>query len=262
MKDRRLSSLVAIALTLGLVWLMPASALPIRAASAVSVAQQQTVVASAQVVPVWVSELSFPISGLLKEVAVRPGDRVEAGQILALLDSPELAFDVQQAEAALQAAQVDWEYYRVLRKNKPPEKRLQAEARLEAAQAALEVARLAQAQTTLTAPRTGSVVTIRLNSGEFAAAGQSVLMLADLNHFEIETLDLSERNVASIQPGQKAVVYIEALDQEFSARVVRVSPRAEKKDGDVIFRVTLALDNQPVGLLWGMSAEVRIETGG
>ncbi len=248
-------SLLAIGLAL---W--PGQSTPVSAAVEPA-ARQQEVVASAQVVPAWVSELSFPVSGVLKEVAVRPGERVEAGQELALLDLPDLAFNVQQAEAALQAAQVDWEYYRVLRENKPPERRRQAEARLEAAQAALEVARLAQAQATLTAPRAGSVVALRLKTGEFAAAGQSVLMLADLNHFEIETIDLSERNVAGIRPGQKAVIYIDALDQEFSGYVVRVAPRAEKKDGDVIFKVTLALDNQPAGLRWGMSAEVRIETG-
>ena len=31
--------------------------------------------------------------------------------------------------------------------------------------------------------------------------------------------------------------------------------------GDVVFMVTVDLDTQPDGLLWGMSADVQIETG-
>lgn len=249
------SLLLATVLT---IWLAGANSAP--AAPAQSAAEAATsrleITASAQVVPVWVSALSFPIAGPLKEVLVRTGDRVEAGQPLAMLDLPELAFNVRQAEFALQAAQVDWEYYRILRKNKPPERRQQAQDRLAAAQAALEVARLTQAQSTLTAPRAATVTEVRLKTGEFAGVGQTVLILADLDDFQVQTTDLSERNVAAIRPGQKAMIYIDALNREFPARVVRVAPRAKKKDGDVLFTVTLAFASPPTGLRWGMSAEV------
>ena len=30
--------------------------------------------------------------------------------------------------------------------------------------------------------------------------------------------------------------------------------------GDVVFQVTIELDQQPPGLLWGMSADIQIET--
>lgn len=239
----------------------PQPASPSPAPSEPTVMPRDVVAASAQIVPSWVSELAFPLPGPLKEVYVRAGDQVQAGQTLAVLDLPELAFGVRQAEAALSAAQVDWDYYRVLRENKPPERRLQAQARLAAAQAALETARLSQAQTMLTAPRAGTVITVALKPGEIAGAGQTVLVLAGLDTLQVETTDLSERNVASVRPGQKAEIYIDALEQEFSGQVIRLSPRAGKKDGDVVFTVTLIFDEQPPGLRWGMSAEVRIQTG-
>jgi hypothetical protein len=31
--------------------------------------------------------------------------------------------------------------------------------------------------------------------------------------------------------------------------------------GDVVFKVTIDLDEKPQGLLWGMSTDVNIETG-
>ena len=40
-----------------------------------------------------------------------------------------------------------------------------------------------------------------------------------------------------------------------------IAPRAGKKDGDTVYTVTVVLDEQPQGLRWGMSAEVRIEAG-
>lgn len=234
---------------------------PVPASTPQPAPPREVVSTSARVVPVWVSELSFPLSGVLQQVAVRPGDRVEAGQTLAVLNLPDLDFAVRQAEAALLAAQTDWEYYRVLRENKPPERRQQAQARLEAAQAALETAHLTQAQATLTAPRAGVVIAVNLKPGELAVAGQAVIVLAGLEQLQVETTDLSERYVAAIRPGQPAEIYVDALGQEFNGRVLRIAPRAGKKDGDVIFTVTLLFDEQPPSLRWGMSAEVRIRTG-
>ncbi len=222
------------------------------------------VVASAEVVPAQVSELSFPISGLLKEVNVRPGDQVRTGQTLALLDLPEQAFVIRQAEADLLAAQTDLDYYSQERTKefKPPERLQAAEARLVAAQAALQTARLTQSQAALAAPFDGTVISVDLKVGEIAHTGQVFILMAGLDSLQIETTDLSERNIAQVEVGQPAVVYIESLDQEFGGQVIRVAPIAGKKDGDVVFTVTIALDEeQPPALRWGMSAEVRIKTG-
>jgi HlyD family secretion protein len=241
----------------------PATAAPAPAPVEPLPAQRSTVTASAEVVPLLVSELAFPISGPLKLVDVRPGDLVQAGQTLAALDVSELDFAILQAEAVLVSAQTDWSYYSQERTKefKPPERLQAAEAQLAAAQAALETARLTQAQSTLTAPFDGVVISVDARPGEIASAGRLIIVLARLDQFEIETTDLSERNIAALKPGQKAVVYIEALDQEFSGQVARIAPRAGKKDGDVVFTVTVTLDEQPQGLRWGMSAEVRIQTG-
>jgi hypothetical protein len=55
-------------------------------------------------------------------------------------------------------------------------------------------------------------------------------------------------------------VYIEALDITVNGKVVRISPIAEVVGGDVVYPVTIEFENQPAGLLWGMSAEVEIQT--
>ncbi len=63
------------------------------------------VVASGEVVPSQETYLGFPVSGRVETVAVNKGDRVEAGQVLIVLETDLLEADVALAEAALAAAQ-------------------------------------------------------------------------------------------------------------------------------------------------------------
>jgi hypothetical protein len=66
--------------------------------------------------------------------------------------------------------------------------------------------------------------------------------------------------VPALKIGQPATVFIEALDQDFSGKVVDIARFSETVGGDVVFKVTIELDDQPESLRWGMSAEVTIET--
>ncbi|NJN80240.1 MAG: HlyD family efflux transporter periplasmic adaptor subunit [Anaerolineales bacterium] len=116
------------------------------------------------------------------------------------------------------------------------------------------------AQSILTAPFNGIVASIDVKLGELVQLNQVVLTLATLDNLQITTTDLSERDIARVKIGQAVHVYIEALDLTVTGKVMRISPMAETTGGDVVYPVTIALDEQPQGLLWGMSAEVEIET--
>src|SRR6266542_2943578 len=78
---------------------------PVFAASKNYGSAQKTVTASAVVVPAQVSELGFVISGIAKDIPVKEGDTVKAGQALMVLDTPESQFAVTEAQANLRAAQ-------------------------------------------------------------------------------------------------------------------------------------------------------------
>ena len=78
---------------------------------------------------------------------------------------------------------------------------------------------------------------------------------------QVETKDLSERDVPRVQIGQIAHVVIEPPNQEFPGKVVDISRISSTVGGDVVFKVTIDLDQQPQHLLWGMSADAKIETG-
>ena len=83
--------------------------------------------------------------------------------------------------------------------------------------------------------------------------------MGDLTHFRIETTDLSEKDIADVKLGAQANVFIEALNKEFTGKVVDIGRISEKVGGDVVFKVTIELNEQPEGLRWGMSADVSIQ---
>jgi len=232
-------------------------------------AQEGTVVASAVIVPAQVAELGFITSALIKEITVKEGEQVRAGQTLAVLDTPELQFAVIAAEAALRSAQgeekvqsyrrvKDRRHGRVYFDIVPPEVRQIAHARVQQAQAALEVAQATLAQTTLVAPYDATVASIDVVPGEYVQQNQVVVTLATLNTMQIETTDLSERDIPKVKIGAPANVFIEALNENVNGTVIGISSIANTVGGDVVFKVTIGFDKQPEHLLWGMSAEVTI----
>ncbi|MCB9162214.1 MAG: efflux RND transporter periplasmic adaptor subunit [Caldilineaceae bacterium] len=127
----------------------------------------------------------------------------------------------------------------------------QAEAALARAQAKLDAL-------TLTAPFAGTVTAVDINPGEMAQPGVVVLTLADLAHLQVETTDLSERDVARVAVGQSVDVLIEALSHTVAGVVTQIAPQADIIGGDVVYTVKIQLDEQPAGLRWGMSADVDI----
>ena len=147
-----------------------------------------------------------------------------------------------------------------LRAGATPEQLAIAQAAVAQAEAALEVARATLNQATLTAPFSGIVADVQVSPGQVVMPGQTALTLADLSHLQVETTDLSERDVTEVQVGQEAMVYLEALNVDVPGRVARISPLASTVGGDVVYTVVVDLDERPEGLRLGMSVEVEIAT--
>jgi RND family efflux transporter MFP subunit len=262
------------------IYILAGLANPVFAASKNNVPTPKTVTASAIVVPAQVSELGFLISGIVREIPIKEGDTVKAGQTLMVLDTPDLQFAVTEAEASLRGAQAQVEIRRneirkkILIRTSPdgivirklrlsvPHEVLEIEnAKVQRAQASIEIAQANLAQATLIAPHQGTIASLKVIPGEFISADQAVVTLATLDTLQIETTDLGERDILNVQIGDPANIFVEALNENITGKVISVSPVANTVGGDVVFKVTLALDTQPAGLLWGMTAEVEIKSG-
>jgi multidrug efflux pump subunit AcrA (membrane-fusion protein) len=187
-----------------------------------------------------------------------------------VLNTPDLEYNVLAAQEAFRSRQAYAElqrYKRVLdiRNGKkfwdvvPPEVRQKADAEAISAQAALEVAQASLAQSTLMAPFDANVASVDVMPGEFVQENQVVITLATLNTLQLETTDLSERDIPKVKIGAPVDIFVEALNENFNGKVLGISPKADTVGGDVVFKVTIAFDKQPENLLWGMTAELTIE---
>jgi HlyD family secretion protein len=145
-------------------------------------------------------------------------------------------------------------------KNGPdPGELARLEERLARAQAQVEAAQEQVEQGEIRAPFDGIITEVLVNPGETVMLGQAMVVVSDLEHLQIETTDLSERDVDQVSLELPATIFVEPLGIEVPGRVTQIALSANTVGGDVVYTVTLDLDQQPEGLRWGMSVEVEIE---
>lgn len=228
--------------------------------------------AAADLVPVQRLELSrvLPISGQIKAVntatvkarvagelqglAVREGDFVKAGQILARVDATEYQARLRQAQQQAQAAnaQVD-----IARRSFDNNRSLvdqgfisrtaletsqatlaAAEASFQAAQAGAELAVKSMEDTVLRAPISGQVAQRLAQTGERVGIDARIVEIVDLGRLELEA-SLGASDSVALKAGQTARLQIEGATGEIGARVARINPSAVAGSRAVLVYLTL-----------------------
>lgn len=189
----------------------------------------------------------------------------QAQAALERLQHPATASQIAGAEAQVQQAQAELD---LLEAAPRTETVAAAAAAVAEAEVTLQRSEADLAALQLHAPFTGTVTAINVNPGEIAQSGQAVLTLADLSRLQVETIDLSERDVVRVAVGQPATVFVKPLNEELPGRVARIAPQATVIGGDVVYTVVVELEGQAPEqngvntnpLRWGMSVDVEIAT--
>lgn len=127
------------------------------------------------------------------------------------------------------------------------------------AEAQLAAAKAGQADLELRAPFKGSVISNELKSGQ-AVNVDVVVMVADTSAWQIQTTDLVELDVISIQPGDNAKITFDAIpDLEMGGVVRRIKQLGESSKGDITYTITIDLEGTDPRLLWNMKAFVSFD---
>ncbi len=206
------------------------------------------------------ADLSFKTGGVVAEVNVRAGDDVRAGQVLGSLRMEELDAAVVQADSALVKARRDLERISTLvSKNvEPLEKEQNAASDVEQAEAALQAAQFNRQTAVLSAPAAGRVLARFAEPGEIAAAGRTILRFASDAEGWLVRVGLSQRDVVRIQAGDGADVVLAGLSGSLRAEVVRIAGEADPASRTTLVELRLA-GPPPTQLRSGMVARVEIE---
>jgi HlyD family secretion protein len=164
--------------------------------------------------------------------------------------------DFDAASAALQ--ETKWYLAELKGETVPAEATGAQLAQLQQAKADLAAAQNRLDQSRLIAPIDGVVAQVNVIAGEYANPGKILFVISKVDQLEVKTTDLSERDIVNVQVDAPATISIEALNQEFSGKVLRIAPLSSTLGGDVVYEVTVAFDEQPAGALAGMTADVTI----
>lgn len=144
-------------------------------------AQQTTSIRQfpALVEPTENARLTFRVAGKLTELNVRPGQNVEAGQILARLDQTDFKLRRQQAQARFQLAKAQYDRAASLITQKLVSQAMfdEAKAQLQVAEAELKTSETNLSYTELRAPFRGTVARSLIENHENVAAQQAVMEL-------------------------------------------------------------------------------------
>lgn len=203
------------------------------------------------------------------------GSRVASGQVLAELESPEVGqirADERQADALLKIAHENFAREERLASQGISSRKelLDAEADVRRNEAALRSAQdrlsvLGAGHGTgghfdVAAPFGGIVVARRASLGQMASPNDSLFTIADLSRVWIE-LDVFERDLARVRPGQTAAVSVNAYpSRPFSGRVIYLADVVDPQRRTA--RARIELPNADRALKPGMFARGTIQVGG
>ena len=214
-------------------------------------------------------------NGYVRKWNVDIGAKVEAGQLLAEIETPEVDQELNQARANVaqaianadlaRATLTRWQQLvdqKVVSPQEFDEKRSAADARaadLRVAQANVKRLEELQGFEKIVAPFTGIVTARNIDNGNLVSAGSGqtapLFRLAQTDTLRIY-VTVPQTQSRSIAPGQSATVSVREIpDKTFSAKVVRTAGAIDPTSRTLL--TELQLPNEDDQLFPGMYAEVK-----
>lgn len=190
------------------------------------------------------SQVVAKTSGVALQVLVEEGQVVAAGQPLVRLDPDRARLAAAQSEALLRKLETNYNRARQLVAQQLISAGEVDQMRydLEQARAAYDMARLELSYTTVVAPISGVVASRDIKPGNFVQINSPIIRIVDSSRLEA-TLNVPERELATLRPGQPVTLVADALPgRTFNGVVDRVAPVVDTGTGT--FRVVAAFAGQ------------------
>lgn len=210
--------------------------------------------------PVSSSTVVAKINGMEEVLAVNVnvGDKVKKGQVLAQLDTELSQINYNNAKLAFDDAARNYDnavnMYELEALSQTTLDQLKM-AR-DNAENTLRTAELALGYTTITAPISGTVSSVNIDEGAFAAAGSPLFVIDDVATLEVST-GINEQNVSKVHVGQEVLLKIASVSNQWiSGTITEISKVMDPAAKN--YPITIAFSNQDDLLVAGMYAEVQV----
>lgn len=235
------------------------------------------------------SQVASQMVGNIIEMRVHEGDRVQSGQVLAIVDDAQPRSRVEQATGAATAAQKEvsaadsdlaladstLKRYQQLyeKKSVSPQEFDEIKARYRSAEARRDMALAGQAQANsgltqtrtslgyarIRAPFAGVITEKKADAGTLASPGMPIFTIEDTRSYRLEaTIDESDMRIARV--GQVVPITIDALgNTELSGKIVQIVPAADPTSRTFLVKVELPSDSRLRSGLFGRARFPRGE---
>jgi membrane fusion protein, multidrug efflux system len=206
-------------------------------------------------------KLSFKLGGVVQRIAVREGQQVEAGQLLAELVPTEINAQLTQAQQMNDKAQRDLERGERMYADQvialEQLQDLRTQAKVAAAQ--LQAASFNSGFARIVAPAGGTVMRKLAEDHEVVAPGQPVLVLGASNRGYVVRAALADREAVQLKVGDRVSVQVDALPgTTLQGQLREVGGAAQTENG--LFPVEIQLEPAQVRLVAGLVAQVSIQS--
>jgi multidrug efflux pump subunit AcrA (membrane-fusion protein) len=204
--------------------------------------------------------IAAPFEGLIRDVAVRPGDVVEPGAMLVAFDDRELVLERLRwvTERDRQRA----EYDRALGDRNRADARI-IQARIEQANAQIELTNEKLARTVFRAPFQGVVISGDLSQriGDVVRRGEALMQIAPLTSYRV-ILNVDEGQIEHIAVGQAGELVVSSLpDVAFPIRVTKIIPASSIVNGKNVFVAEAEVSQNSDRLRPGMKGVSKVDAG-
>jgi len=258
------------------------------------------IVAQKKTVPDWLeavgnvraaqtSQVSSQMMGTIVEIRSHEGDRVQNGQVLAIIDDAQPRSAADQATAALAVAekevsaadsdlilaQTTLQRYQQLydKKSVSPQEFDEIKARFQSTEARRDMARAGQTQasevltqaqnslsyTRIRAPFSGIVTEKKADAGTLASPSMPLFTLEDTRSFRLE-VTVDESDIRLVHVGQVAPATIDSLGNiQLPAKIVQIVPTADAASRSFLVKVELPADTRIRSGLFGRARFPRGE---
>lgn len=245
---------------------------PVQAIQTQLVSLRQPLKYAGVVKPRYVIETGFRVGGKLKQRLVNVGEKVSQNQKLAILDSTDLALNVQNSRAQLAAAQADVDKAGIdlkrakelLQTNTVSKDNYESalnrynvtQAHLKQSKAALNIAENQATYAELSADFEGIVTETLAESGQVVNVGQPIFKIARLEEIEVQ-ISLPEQRLSEISPQtDMQISLLTAPQQVYRGKIREIAPQADPLTRTYPAKISVL--NPDAGLQWGKSATVTL----
>lgn len=211
-------------------------------------------------------EISSKVTGRITEMRVEENQHVQAGEVLAVLDSRALQQTLEQLRVKMDVAKANYE-----RAAELVEIGGYSLQQLDTAFEAYEVARtnyeskLADlGDYTITTPISGIVIGKPLEEGQTVVQGisaaQVMMKIADLTEMQIEA-DVDETDIGKVKVGQNVSFTIDTYSgKTFTGTVTKISNQSTTTNNVIYYTVYVAVHSTDYDLKPDMTARLVINT--